>query len=119
MQERWGEPGERYQLYYHVYGRDGVMGPSEPRRDTPAHELCLVVEAVAPRWEDAEVICALGTRNLFYARLPEVRGTAGTAALMMDEVLRGKPGYEWTVNHVLPLADPLELTSVKLEVVGR
>src|SRR4030095_3181247 len=34
--------------------------------------------------------------NLFYARLPEVRGTAGTAALMMDEVLRGKPGYEWT-----------------------
>ena len=119
VQERWGEPGGRYQLYYHVYGRDGVMGPSEPRRDTPAHELCLVVEAVAPRWEDAEVICALGTRNLFYARLPEVRGTAGTAALMMDEVLRGKPGYEWTVNHVLPLADPLELTSVKLEVVGR
>jgi len=119
VQERWGEPGARYQLYYHVYGRDGVMGPSEPRRDTPAHELCLVVEAVAPRWEDAEVICALGTRNLFYARLPEVRGTAGTAALMMDEVLRGKPGYEWTVNHVLPLADPLELSTVKLEVVGR
>jgi acyclic terpene utilization AtuA family protein len=119
VQERWGEPGARYQLYYHVYGRDGVMGASEPRRDAPSHELCLVVEAVAQRWEDAEVICALGTRNLFYARLPEVRGTAGTAALMMDEVLRGKPGYEWTVNHVLPLADPLELTAVKLEVVGR
>ena len=119
VEERWGAPGARYQLYYHVYGRDGVMGASEPRRDVPAHELCLVVEAVAPRWEDAEVICALGTRNLFYARLPEVRGTAGTAALMMDEVLRGKPGYEWTVNHVIPLGDPLELTSVKLEVVGR
>ena len=119
VEERWGPPGARYQLYYHVYGRDGVMGASEPRRDTPAHELCLVVEAVAPRWEDAEVICALGTRNLFYARLPEVRGTAGTAALMMDEVLRGKPGYEWTVNHVIPLGDPLALTSVKLEAVGR
>ena len=119
VEERWGPSGARYQLYYHVYGRDGVMGPSEPRRSTPAHELCLVVEAVAQRWEDAEVICALGTRNLFYARLPEVRGTAGTAALMMDEVLRGKPGYEWTVNHVVPLADPLELATVKLEVVGR
>ena len=119
VEERWGQPDARYQLYYHVYGRDGVMGASEPRRDTPAHELCLVVEAVAPRWEDTELICALGTRNLFYARLPEVRGTAGTAALMMDEVLRGKPGYEWTVNHVLPLSDPLELISVKLETVGR
>jgi len=115
--ERWGEPGARYQLYYHLYGRDGVMGPWEPQR-TPGHELCVVVEAVAPRWEDAEVICALGTRNLFYARLPEVKGTAGTAALMMDEVLRGKPGYEWTVNHVLPLADPLELCTLKTEVVG-
>jgi hypothetical protein len=118
VRERWGEAGDRYQLHYHVYGRDGVMGPWEPRRASPGHELCLVVEAVAPRWEDAEVICALGTRNLFYARLPEVKGTAGTAALMMDEVFRGKPGYEWTVNHVLPLADPLELTTVKLEVVG-
>ncbi|MBI3458383.1 MAG: hypothetical protein HY002_21640 [Candidatus Rokubacteria bacterium] len=54
-----------------------------------SRELCLVVEAVAPRWEDAEVICTLGTRNLFYARLPEVKGTAGTAALMMDEVVGG------------------------------
>jgi len=115
--ERWGEPGARYQLYYHLYGRDGVMGPWEPER-TVGHELCVVVEAVAPRWEDAEIICALGTRNLFYARLPEVKGTAGTAALMMDEVLRGKPGYEWTVNHVLPLADPLELCTLKTEVVG-
>ena len=115
--ERWGEPGARYQLYYHLYGRDGVMGPWEPER-TVGHELCVVVEAVAPRWEDAEIICALGTRNLFYARLPEVKGTAGTAALMMDEVLRGKPGYEWTVNHVLPLADPLELCTIKTEVVG-
>jgi len=115
--ERWGEPGERYQLHYHVYGRDGVMGSWESR-PTPGHELCLVVEAVARRWEDAEVICALGTRNLFYARLPEVRGTAGTAALMMDEVLRGKPGYEWTVNHVLPIGDPLELTAIAIEEVG-
>jgi acyclic terpene utilization AtuA family protein len=116
--ERWGEAGGRYQLHYHVYGRDGVMGPWEPRRASPGHELCLVVEAIAPRWEDAEVICALGTRNLFYARLPEVKGTAGTAALMMDEVLRGKPGYEWTVNHVVPVTDPLELFTIKLEAVG-
>lgn len=118
VQERWGEPGARYALYYHVYGRDGVMGPWEPQRTMSAHELCLVVEAVAPRWEDAEVICALATRNLFYARLPEVKGTAGTAALMMDEILHGKPGYEWTLNHVLPVSDPFELFTIKTEVIG-
>ena len=64
------------------------------------------------------MICALGTRNLFYARLPEVRGTAGTAALMMDEVLRGKPGYEWTVNHVVAVRDPLELFTIAVEEVA-
>ena len=117
VEEAWGPPGDRYQLHYHVYGRDGVMGPWEPA-PRPAHELCLVVEAVADRWEDAEVICALGTRNLFYARLPEVRGTAGTAALMMDEVLRGKPGYEWTLNHVVAVRDPLELFTIAVEDVA-
>lgn len=117
VEEAWGPPGARYQLHYHVYGRDGVMGPWEPA-PRPAHEVGVVVEAVAERWEDAEVICALGTRNLFYARLPEVRGTAGTAALMMDEVLRGKPGYEWTINHVVAVDDPVGLFDVAVEDVG-
>jgi hypothetical protein len=28
---------------------------------------------------------------------------------MSDEVLAGKPGYEWTLNHVLAVKNPLEL----------
>lgn len=117
VEEAWGPPGERYRLFYHVYGRDGVMGPWEPQAPITSQELCLVVEAVADRWEDAEIICALGTRNLFYARLPEVKGTAGTAALMMDEVLRGKPGYDWTLNHVIGVQDPLEFFRVTVTEV--
>jgi hypothetical protein len=118
VRERWGETGDTYQLYYHIYGRDGVMGPWEPEKEDLPREICIVVEAIADKFEDAESICALGTRNLFYARLPEVRGTAGTAALMMDEVLRGKDGYEWTINHLLPLDDPLDIFTVKIEEVG-
>ena len=73
------------------------------------HELCIVVEALHRDAKRAEEICALGARNLFYARLPEVKGTAGAAAMMSDEILIGEPGYEWTLNHVIPVADPLEL----------
>ena len=116
--ERWGEIGESYRLYYHIYGKDGVMGPMEPKKYVVPHEICVVVEAVADTFADAEVICTLGTRNLFYARLPEVRGTAGTAALMMDEVLRGKDGYEWTINHLLELENPMELFNIKMEEIG-
>jgi SAM-dependent methyltransferase len=49
----------------------------------------------------AAAICHIAGKNLFYARLPDVKGTAGTAAIMSDEVLRARPAYEWTLNHVI------------------
>ncbi len=116
VQERFGE--KDFQVFYHVYGRNGVMAELEPQKTITSQELCIVTEVVAPTFERAEEICALASRNLFYARLPEVKGTAGTAALMADEILRGKAGYEWTINHLLPLEDPLELFPITLEQVG-
>jgi hypothetical protein len=107
LAERFGAPDQAgWQVHYHVYGRDGVMGPLEPTPPSRAHELGIVVETVCRDGAKAEEICALGARNLFYARLAEVKGTAGAAALMADEVLIGKPGYTWTLNHVMPVADP-------------
>ena len=46
VRERFGEAG--YELHYTVYGRDGIMGELEPLRDRPAHELCILVQGVAP-----------------------------------------------------------------------
>lgn len=102
-------PGGDWQVHYHVYGRNGVMGELEPTPPARAHELGIVVETVCRDAARAEEVCALAARNLFYARLAEVKGTAGTAALMADEVLVGKPGYEWTLNHVMAVDDPSEL----------
>jgi hypothetical protein len=50
VRERFGETG--YELHYIVYGRDGIMGPLEPLRHKPAHELCILVQGVARprRW---------------------------------------------------------------------
>jgi hypothetical protein len=45
VEERFGTSG--YELYYTVSGRNGVMGALEPVQ-TPAHELGIVVQAVAP-----------------------------------------------------------------------
>lgn len=109
LEERFGPAGESYQCFFHVYGRDAVMGALEPSPPRQPHELCIVVEALHRDAKRAEEICALGARNLFYARLPEVKGTAGAAAMMSDEILIGEPGYEWTLNHLIPVADPLEL----------
>lgn len=116
VEEKYGTTG--YELHYRVFGKDGVMGDLEPVKESKSHELGIVVQGVAPTKEMAEEITMIGTRQLFYARLPEVKGTAGGAAFMLDEVLPASPGYMWTLNHVVPVDDPMELFPVKLIEVG-
>lgn len=116
VQERFGSEG--YQLSYNVYGRDGVMGRLEPLRDKPGHELCVVVQAVAPTREMAEEICIMGTRQMFYARLPDVKGTAGGVAFLLDEVMPASPAYRWTLNHTMPIDDPMEPFRVHMTEAG-
>lgn len=114
--EQLGATG--YDLHFSVYGRDAVLGALEPLRDRPAHEVAVVVQAVAPTRELAEEACMIGTRQMFYARLPQVKGTAGGVAFLLDEVMPASPAYRWTLNHTLPVADPLELFPTHLDEAG-
>jgi hypothetical protein len=116
VRERFGNVD--YQLAYTVYGRDGVMGELEPLRNRPAHELCIVVQGVAPTREMAEEVCMAGSRQMFYARLPDVKGTAGGVAFLLDEVMPASPAYRWTLNHTMRLDDPCELFPVHMTTAG-
>jgi hypothetical protein len=107
VRERFGDAG--YELHHTVYGRNAIMGGLEPLRAAPAHELCIVVQGIAPTREMAEEVCMTGTRQMFYARLPAVKGTAGGVAFLLDEVLPASPAYRWTINHTMRVDDPLEL----------
>ncbi len=115
--ERFGN--QSYELHYNVYGRDGVMGAMEPERTGTGHELAVLVQGVAPTAELAEEVCMTGSRQMFYARLPEVKGTAGSVAFALDEVLRASPAYRWTLNHTVGVDDPLELFPCHLVTVGQ
>ena len=118
LAERFGAPDSAgWTVYYHVYGRNGVMGALDPTPAMRPHELGIVVETLCQDAKRAEEICALAARNLFYARLAEVKGTAGAAALMSDEILAGKPGYEWTLNHVMAVRDAGELFRTEFDTV--
>ncbi len=117
VRERFGDRG--YELYYHVFGKNGVMGELEPVKEIRSHELCVVVEGVAPTKGMAEEVAMIGTRQMFYARLPEVKGTAGGAAFIVDEVLPASPAYRWTINHTLALNDPLELFPTFITEAGK
>jgi len=114
--DRFGETG--WELHYNVFGRNGVMGDMEPFKDRPGHELCILVQGVAPTREMAEELTITGTRQLFYARLPEVKGTAGGVAFPLDEVMRASPAYHWTMNHTMAVDGPLELFPTHSAMVG-
>jgi hypothetical protein len=114
--ERFGDTG--YELHYTVYGRDGVMGALEPLRDKPGHELCIVVQSIAPSREMAEEVCMVGLRQMFYARLPQVKGTAGGVAFALDEVMAASPAYRWTINHTMRVDDPASLFETAMIEAG-
>lgn len=116
VRERFGDSG--WELHYNVFGRNGIMGEMEPLKDKPAHELLIVVQGVAPTREMAEELTITGTRQLFYARLPEVKGTAGGVSFVFDEVMEASPGCRWTLNHTMAVNDPLVLFPTHSEIVG-
>jgi len=116
VRARFGETG--YELHYQVYGRDGVMGELEPLRDKPGHELCVMVQGVAPTLAMAEELTMIGLRQMFYARLPDVKGTAGSVAFPLDEVLRASPAYRWTLNHTVAVDSGLQLFPTHIVDIG-
>lgn len=109
--------GKDYQLSYRIFGKNGVMGDLEPIKETKSHELMIIVEGVSPDEKVAEEATMIGMRQIFYARLPEVKGTAGTAAFILDEVVKVSDAYEWTMNHTVPVDDPMELFPVHMITV--
>ena len=116
VEEKFGTRG--YQLHYKIYGKNGVMGDLEPVQEIRSHELGIIVEGVAPTKAMAEEITIIGTRQIFYARLPEVKGTAGTAAFVVDEVLPASAAYRWTLNHTVSVDDPMELFDLHVTTIG-
>jgi hypothetical protein len=115
VQRMFGRDG--YQLFFHVFGKNGVLKELEPVKESRAHELAVVVESVAADAALAEKVTDYAVRMMFLARIPGVKGTAGAAATT-KKAMRYLPGYVWTLNHTVPVEDPMELFSVHLTEAG-
>ena len=105
------QPGDATpgRLHFHVYGRDGVMGPGEPLRNSPAHELGIVIDAVCPSQEAADTLCSLTRSTLLHFGYQGRIATAGNLAFPFSPSdMRAGEVYEFSVYHLLE-ADPLDL----------
>lgn len=118
VERLFGPIGSDYRLHYHVYGRDAIMGPMEPEPDTCPKEMGIVTDVICKDPQRCEDICHVAAKALFGARLPEVKGTAGTAAIFTDEVITLEAAYEWTLNHVIAVDSPHELFRTEFMTMG-
>jgi hypothetical protein len=94
-------------LYFHVYGRDGVMGPTEPVRRTTSHELGIVIEVVAPTQAEANSLLSLTRSTLLHYGYPGRISTAGNLAFPFSpsDTAAGDV-YEFSVYHLMEQASP-------------
>jgi hypothetical protein len=119
-QEKYAQlqAGVDYRILFHQYGKNGVMGDLEPVKVSQAHEICIVTEVVAKTQEMADLIARFTLYRMLFPTFAGQKATAGGIAMLRDEVLRGQPAYRWTVDHLLPVADPLELYQHEVVEIG-
>ncbi len=101
---------QEYSLVMHVYGRDAVMGATEPLRDkVQPHEVGLLAIATAKDPMVAERIAKIVQIRLFAQSFPDRMNTAGNTAMPFQKLIfpLGE-AYTFNIWHLLPLDNPCE-----------
>ena len=93
---------EDYELLVRVYGRDGCMGPLEPRPVVDGHEVGLVIEAVARTQALADTLCSFARSTLLHFGYPGRLSTAGNLAFPYSPSdFHAGAVHEWSAYHLL------------------
>lgn len=108
-------PRRDYRLIFHIYGKNGVMGELENKKEITSHELCLIIEAVAGTQELANTICAFARSTLMHYSYKGRVATAGNLAFPYapSDIPAGAV-YKFNIHHLLEIEDPDELFPVEM-----
>lgn len=107
-----------YSLIFKLYGKNGVMGELEPLKDAVSHELGIIIEVVAKTQEMANTICSFARSTMLHYGYPGRISTAGNLAFPYSPSdLKAGEVYEFVLNYLLVVDDPLELCSIHYEEI--
>lgn len=108
-------PPESYQLLFRVYGKNGVMAELEPETQVTAHELGLVIEAVAETQDLANTICSFARSTMLHYGYEGRISTAGNLAFPYSPSdLKAGEVYEFSVYHLVEADDPAGMFPVEV-----
>ncbi|CAN5577663.1 acyclic terpene utilization AtuA family protein [soil metagenome] len=108
-----------YEIVFHVYGRNAVMGALEPHPDHVPQEVGIVVEATAPTQALATTIAKLCRQPLLHAPIAEWKGAiTGYACLHNPAEIERGAVYRFNLNHVAVPRAPGEMFRTSFETIG-
>ncbi|BAF59676.1 MAG: acyclic terpene utilization AtuA family protein [Pelotomaculum sp.] len=115
VRDNFKELGYEYFLDFKLYGKNGVMGALEPERQAVSHELGIIIEAVAETQDLADTICGFARSTMLHCSYPGRVATAGNLAFPYSPSdFKGGAVYQFSVYHLMAVADPYELFPLEL-----
>ena len=107
-----------YEIIFHVYGKNGVMGPLEPCKDVVPHEICLIGEVVAPSQALADALCNQARVAALHTHYSGRIATAGNVALPFTplEIPLGQV-CKFNVYHLMEVSSPTALFPIQFSEV--
>ncbi|HUF81684.1 MAG TPA: acyclic terpene utilization AtuA family protein [Burkholderiales bacterium] len=110
-------PGD-YQLVFRLYGKNGVMGDWEPKRESASHEIGVLAEVIAQSQEIANAVVAVTRASLLHTDFAGRMCKEGNMAFPFSpsDIERG-PIYRFSLRHVVEPDDPYEMFPIEYETV--
>lgn len=95
-------------IYFHIYGKNGVMGEMEPLEfgRTRSHELGIIIETLGPTQDKADTLCSITRSTLLHYGYENRIATAGNLAFPFSpsDSSLGKV-FEFSIYHLLELEE--------------
>ncbi|MCX7788458.1 MAG: DUF1446 domain-containing protein [Spirochaetes bacterium] len=109
--------GIRGAIYFHLYGKNGVMGSREPIQSF-GHELGVLIDAIGETQKDADTLCSVTRSTLLHYGYKGRIATAGNLAFPFSpsDTPMGEV-YEFSVYHLMEIPSQ-RLFPLKVEQVG-
>lgn len=117
LSEMSPDDDQSQRLFFHVYGKNGVMGPLEPQIEVTSHELCIIIEALCQTQEQADTMCSVARSTLLHYGYEGRISTAGNLAFPFSPSdIRIGQVYEFSLYHLMEPGDE-ELFALQVELL--
>lgn len=106
----------QYQIDYKLYGKSGVLGSREPNTHQVGTEVGLLMVTLAKTQEIAYAITGQAAHMVLHHSVPQWEGLLSNLAFpIAPHFWSLGEAYQFALNHVVELDDPLELHPIRFE----